>query len=48
MEAYLALGRGTGGAFIGIFEGWWSAGVDMLRLCNQASSHQESLVGEMS
>jgi hypothetical protein len=29
---YLELGLGIGGSFMGFFEGWWSAGDDMLRL----------------
>lgn len=31
--ACLELGLGTGGSFMGFFDGWWSAGDDMLRSC---------------
>jgi hypothetical protein len=34
LAAYLALGRGTAGVFAAFLDGWWSAGVDMLRFFN--------------
>jgi hypothetical protein len=44
VSSYLELGLGIGGSFMGFFEGWWSAGDDMLRCVAEVPSNEDFML----